>query len=327
MINMICITLALKLLFVYSLECRQYDTRMGASFDLSPLIRKLEQPSYTITDGDIPCTEKIEPNYTYYFNICGTLGVDNVPDKCVALNNYNDAAAVRLNTIENTNINDDSITCEITGSFSETSSELKLLVEDDPTKGLSLTYYGEYCEQPTTQRKFIIQLLCEDRLSAVPTHAYEYNHCEYTISLPSVHGCPLQCPVSRRRVCAGNGHCAYDTDAGEARCFCNRGFYGVDCQYPYDINSLSTTFSPMLYSLIITLLIIISLLVGGITILYRQIYAYKSDVENYQALQGNGGGGIGNDISNNFRFDGSDSLGKSYRNEPENDSNLFGVIE
>lgn len=43
----------------------------------------------------------------------------------------------------------------------------------DPTKGVSLTYFGDYCEHPVEQRKFIVDLVCDDRLNPSPSHAYE----------------------------------------------------------------------------------------------------------------------------------------------------------
>jgi hypothetical protein len=36
-------------------------------------------------------------------------------------------------------------------------------------------------------------------------------------------GCPLECPVVNKHLCNGHGHCAYDTDLRQARCFCDMG--------------------------------------------------------------------------------------------------------
>ena len=45
--------------------------------------------------------------------------------------------------------------------------------QEDPTKGVSLTYYGDWCEHPLEQRTFIVDLVCDDRLNPSPSHAYE----------------------------------------------------------------------------------------------------------------------------------------------------------
>ena len=41
---------------------------------------------------------------------------------------------------------------------------------------------------PTVIRTFKIEFQCADYPVAVPIHALEYHHCEYTINVPSVFG-------------------------------------------------------------------------------------------------------------------------------------------
>mmetsp|Transcript_411 Transcript_411/g.471 ORF Transcript_411/g.471 Transcript_411/m.471 type:complete len:119 (+) Transcript_411:134-490(+) len=107
--------------------------------------------------------------------------------------------------------------------------------------------------------------------------------------MPSVYGCPLECPVSNRRLCGGNGHCAYDPDKSAARCFCNKGYSGSDCVVASTSTVTETTtmnYSPALLGLIITLFVIILLLIGSLFYMVRQISAYKEDLANYQVLKG-----------------------------------------
>ena len=191
------------------------------------------------------------------------------------------AGAVQVNKRATISTSDD--WCYIVGKFSDSGTDLKLIDEEDPSKGLKMTYYGDYCNgPPRVQRQFNLVLGCEDKLNPVPLHAYEYEHCVYTVTIPSVYGCPLECPVAARKLCAGNGHCAYDSDKGGAHCFCNQGYFGPDCS----LSTKTRTYSPVLLGLIVTLFIIIGLLVGGVILMIRQVSAYRDDMANYQVLKG-----------------------------------------
>ena len=43
----------------------------GSHFDLKPLMLSPGAPSFSIKDGDIPCTPEEEPAYSYVWNFCG----------------------------------------------------------------------------------------------------------------------------------------------------------------------------------------------------------------------------------------------------------------
>lgn len=254
--------------------------------------RTAGQPSYTVEDGDIPCTHSVEPLYTYQFNVCGAV-TGYVEDKCRhelvdahGVSKLSTAGAIQINKHDNNNTADD--WCYVVGYYNEAATKLKLLDEKDPTKGIQVTYLGDFCNGGT-QRKLHIRLECADKLSPVPTHAYEYTGCEYTIYMPSVYGCPLECPVANRQLCGGNGHCAYDEDKGGARCFCNHGAYGDDCSSSsasVQQALAAAGYSPAMTGLIVTLFVVIVFLVVGIYIMFKQVSAYKEDVTNYQVLKG-----------------------------------------
>ena len=174
--------------------------------------------------------------------------------------------------------------CYVVGKYTEANTQVSLLDHSNPTKGISVVYAGEYCLSGE-QRKFNMELICADKLNAVPTHALEYTKCSYTITMPSVYGCPLECPVSNRKLCGGNGHCAYDEDKAAARCFCNNGYGGTDCTSG-NSSSSGKNYSPALLGLIITLFIIIVALIGSLWFMVGQLSAYKEDLANYQVLKG-----------------------------------------
>lgn len=260
-------------------ECGLYNTNMGSSFDLRDVSRSPDEPSY-IANPTSPCSINVQQsNFTYMFNICGVLAA-GLPVTCSSLSDIRKAAAVRVDSSTNPS------ECVIAGLYSETSSKVQLLDQDDPTKGISVIYYGDYCrDPPSVQMKFVINMECSDKLNPLPTQAYESGHCEHKITIPSIYGCPLECPVTSRRLCGGNGHCHYDTDVGSAKCFCNEGYYGADCSSSSDKTDFMSGYTSALMGLIVTLLVIIGVLVGGVVVLVRQISAFKEDVENYRALQ------------------------------------------
>jgi hypothetical protein len=162
----------------------------------------------------------VEQNFTYMFNVCGSL-VGGVPSACATVTGLHKAGALQIDKRVVNDPNDDY--CYLAGVYGDQATTLTLLDQEDPTKGLALTYYGDYCKHPMDQRRFRIELVCADKLNPIPTHALEYAHCSYTVTMPSVYGCPLECPVADRQLCGGNGHCAYDIDKAAARCFCNHG--------------------------------------------------------------------------------------------------------
>ena len=117
---------------------------------------------------------------------------------------------------------DNSPKCSTVGNYDNDDTEIKLIDDSDPAKGIKLTYYGDY-NSKSKQSEFIIELLCGNQLTPVPTYAYEIDTSVYQIKMSSVFGCPLECPVANRELCGGNGLCYYDSDAGASRCYCNHG--------------------------------------------------------------------------------------------------------
>lgn len=268
-----------SLVIAAALQCGKYDSNMGATFDLTELTRTAEQPPYTVEDGDLPCTKEIEKNYTYIFNICGALA-SGVPTNCRTVDGFMSANALQVDKRATPDTSDD--WCFVAGYYTDSHTTLSLLEYEDPSKGLTVTSLGAPCKN-NHQRRFTIDMPCANKLNPIPTHAYETEHCSYTVTMPSVYGCPLECPVANRQLCGGNGHCAYDYDKSGARCFCNHGYSGPSCT---DEGSDGSDYSPALTGLIITLFVIILALVGSIVYMYKQVSAYKDDMAHYQVLKG-----------------------------------------
>ena len=228
------------------------------------------------------------------------------------------AGALQVNKRDTIDENDD--WCFVVGYYNQEQTSVKLLDANDPTQGIMVTYNGDYCTGGK-QRKFNIELSCADKLNPVPTHAYELSGCEYTVYMPSVYGCPLECPVANRGLCGGQGHCAYDNDKQGARCYCNHGYSGEDCTEEGGPTEEQLNYSPALLGLIVTLFVIVALLVMGVFTMIKQVSAYRDDIANYQVLKGGdedggtagstpyrGGGGGGAPASGDFLDTISDVL-------------------
>ena len=276
------------------LSCVKWDSNMGATYDLTEAVRQSNEQNYMVTDGDIPCTHAVEKNYTYYFNVCGTVTA-GLPSSCNHVPDLNVAGAVQLD------LDLGSVPpvpdCRVVGEYSTNKFEIRVLDPTDPTKGLQLEYEGgEKCTHGG-YRTFNIDMPCANAFNPRPSSAYELKHCAYTTTIPSIYGCPLECPVANRHLCGGHGECSYDQDLQQARCFCFKGHSGDDCNDRTDAAE-DLNYSPALLGLIITLFVIIAFLVAGIVLLIKQVQAYKDDMSHYQMLKGDEGEGadVGGDV-------------------------------
>jgi hypothetical protein len=179
------------------------------------------------------------------FNVCGAVA-SGIPSACATVTGIGKAGALQIDARVLSDPSDDY--CFLAGVYGDSSTKVSLLDQEDPSKGISVTYYGSYCHTPMVQRKFRIELECADKLSPIPTSALEFDHCSYTVTMPSVYGCPLECPIANRALCGGNGHCSYDVDKGAARCFCNHGASPSTSSAPHPFLSLPPSV-PLLWRL------------------------------------------------------------------------------
>lgn len=264
-----------------------YSHGTTATYDLSDLVRKGSQYSYVVTDGDVPCTPEVEQNFTWVFNVCDSVTSSSVPASCQG----SPAAVYQIDKHGTLAISDDDL-CYVAGNY-DADSSWSLYESGNPAGGVKLSYTnGDTCGSGASavKRQTDIIFTCADRSSVNPTSAYEESHCHYTITVPTWYGCPTECPVSGRRLCAGNGHCAYDTDAKASRCFCDNGWGGADCatKSSSSHSSSSSAASDAITGIIITMFVI-SLGMGVVLfLLVRQVKAYKQDASNYMSLQGGG---------------------------------------
>lgn len=205
---------------VKHLPCGQHWDRVGAHFDLDPLILHGEGINYHIKDiHDVP-----ERNFTYVFNICSDVG--HLPDpKCRKEKDPEGglAPAYQLSDTQ----------CHRLAGHLVTDANWHLLDDDDPTLGIQLEYTGgEFCHGAKAYRSLSLRFICtaEVGLPSFETERVVENKCKYSLDIETMFGCPTECSIGpNRELCSKNGFCGYDTDVGRPRCFCHSGWRLHDC--------------------------------------------------------------------------------------------------
>eukprot|EP01084_Bolivina_argentea_P176280 305070_1 len=109
-----------------------------------------------------------------------------------------------------------------------------LINELDPVEGVRLTYSnGDFSSICKKNREFSINFECENTGAMfnpmIHSNVYEYSLCSYTWSVPSLFGCPIQCPQNNFELCSENGLCSFDQTHNKSRCYCYQNYEGDDC--------------------------------------------------------------------------------------------------
>ncbi len=151
--------------------------------------------SYTIVDGDIPCTPETEPSFAYTFNFCRN--VAPIPGVCSSMGK----SGVALQYIDLGKKDSD---CYVIGVYDPKKDDLSysLIDKNDPSKGVSMLYpYGERCSLSGIMRSSRIDVQCYDVEMQVMS-AQATTHCSYNLVVRSYHGCPtvIICTPSTRSV-------------------------------------------------------------------------------------------------------------------------------
>ena len=154
----------------------------GAYFDLKPLIIPSDSTPYHILDGG---TSEVEAAYSYVWNFCTEIADEYVPQPCKDKGKSSAVAFQYINYAENSD-------CYVIGNYNPANDDLdfKLLDDQDPTKGVSITYaLGEKCQSNSRMRSATIDVQCAN-VENVILSAQEPLKCEYHMVMQSYHGCP-----------------------------------------------------------------------------------------------------------------------------------------
>ena len=229
--------------------CKATFTQRNATYDLCPLSKSSNSGQikyYKVQDSRTTNTTT-DYRYEYYFNVANSLPI--IPEICeTGKNNFThkycpkDANCTNdKNTIE---ITDNAVAYQVRYSIKEEKEvdcwvigqgdgEWRLIDEQDPSFGVQLTYLnGDYDDGACkSNRKFNLRFDCEDNVLYIPDEEplYEYDLCEYTLSVPSQYGCPIECNIFDNQLCNSQGLCGYDNTNDVPRCFCFNEYTGDDC--------------------------------------------------------------------------------------------------
>ena len=165
---------------------------------MRPLTLTSKTPSYTIVDGDIPCTPDLEPAFSYEWNFCANIAP--VPKACSKLSKNTGVAMQWLD------LPDGSFDCYIIGRYDAAYDDLyyQLIDKADPSKGVSIKYPdGEKCtvdKGSTKLRSATIDVMCGNEKSKIIS-AQEPVECEYHLVMESYYGCPTVCIYIYECIC------------------------------------------------------------------------------------------------------------------------------
>jgi len=274
----------------------------GAHFDLSELEKRQD---YTVLGGDLTWTSQKEEKYKYQFGLCKNVVKERRQTICNDEGEV-DAAVYQVGPVGTSQPE----SCHVAGKISE-QTKLQLQSKADPSLGLFVNYtdgsqchhdhdlsncdytgsgtsYGKQCPK----RRTAIFFECADA-EAEPGEAIEVNsmgqpsHCEYVISMRTMHACPSECgraynsDMKRLALCAGHGICGWDKSNNKAKCFCDDGYGGNDCN-----SSASSGTSETVVGLLVILLLVTIGLAGVVVFMYKQVRAYRMDATNYMQIRG-----------------------------------------
>ena len=149
------------------------------------------------------------------------------------------------------------------------------------------THTHTHVLRPLTQT---LQLECANQNFVKPTHALEYDHCAYTITIQSFWACPTQCAIAAppggktAELCGGHGHCGWDATNLYPKCFCDNGWSGDACNVA---GGGGTSANGTVVGLLVVTFLVVLILLGALAYLVKQIRAYRMDATNYMAIRGN----------------------------------------
>lgn len=260
----------------------QWKSLTGASYDLQPLrVKDLTKKSYTIADGDIPCTPETEPTYSFVWNFCADVTNASLPN---SICKGKDGAAIQY-----VDRSDGYQECEVIGHYDALRDDTYFSILDerdqDPSRGVSMKYlFGNRCPDGHL-RTATIDVECANT-EYIVLSALEPETCQYHMTMKSMYGCPLECPITSNGLCNSHGHCAYDKTLHTPYCYCNEGYDGPSC-LPSSMSSStgsSSTYNTEI-GLLVTLMIVMIVLVGIVAVAVVKVAEFRKEQANFEFRQ------------------------------------------
>lgn len=175
-------------------------------------------------------------------------------------------------------------------------SKWDMLDEDRPGAGVKLTYTGgQHCSNGE-RRSLVLNFECSATAGIEKfeeTVMDESGHCTYEVTVLSEYACPAEFGFGGgHSLCNEHGVCGYDTDAEEARCFCNEGYSGPGCDQSQDSPGLQG------YGPILGLLVFVTIAIVGLVAAVGFLFRYMS--QRTMPLDGESYARLGDDATESF---------------------------
>jgi len=108
----------------------------------------------------------------------------------------------------------------------------------------------------------------------------EINNCEYSVTMYSIAGCPLEC-LTGGSLCNGHGVCGFNTDLQKSQCYCYTNWAGDRCGIATKAAGLSVE-----GILLIIVCIVLAGVLGLIAFMFLKLRRLQIDPAAYDDLQG-----------------------------------------
>lgn len=226
-----------------------------------------------------------QQNYLYTFGICKAVPA---PKNCL---NADGSSRVRFSSAPawQTSVSD-AEDCKYLGSPDKADHSWAAIDEQDPAKGVKLTYSnGQHCSNGQ-QRKFALNFKCAPRtVETIEQRVIdESRHCEYEIEIESEYACPTECGlIATGAICGSHGLCGFDTTTKQAKCFCNTGRTGAHCTETLD-GDTSDSLQPVIGLLVFVVVALLGL--GAFLVMLWRHVQGRSLGSMYSALHEEDGG-------------------------------------
>lgn len=214
-------------------------TTPQATYDMSAFAASYYPNGVVVNDGRNNTQDpRIGFVYAYVFGLCGNINPPSTSSTPSTTCNATrgDDNIIRSGPGPAFQVGENINACQALGSASSAGTFAPNRY--NAAHGLSITYTGgDACRLPNgtmVNRAITLDFHCANIRGFNPAAWYdivtEDTTCHYYAFIYHRAACPVQCPAPFGAVCGNKGVCDFDVSQDVARCFCNTGASGSNCQ-------------------------------------------------------------------------------------------------